>query len=99
MSDPFGDDDIDFDTDEIARKAYTSTIALLRESTPLRDNSLSDDVGNPVTEQLPASPPEGTTLAALMAVGASIDGQADDLNPQESTQCVHSDRAPPYRRL
>mmetsp|Transcript_11476 Transcript_11476/g.30264 ORF Transcript_11476/g.30264 Transcript_11476/m.30264 type:complete len:322 (+) Transcript_11476:248-1213(+) len=74
MSDPFGDDDIDFDTDEIARKAYNSTIALLRDSTPLQKNSLSDDVGNPVTEQLPASPPEGTTLAALMAVGASIDG-------------------------
>ena len=30
MSDPFGDDDTDFDTDAMVRKAYTTTISLLQ---------------------------------------------------------------------
>eukprot|EP00966_Prymnesium_polylepis_P108856 2519615-Prymnesium_polylepis.1 len=52
MADPFGDDDTDFDTDEMTRYCYEATVALLRdknsEGDALRGESLPDDVANPV---------------------------------------------------
>ena len=71
MADPFGNDDTDFDTDEMTRYCYEVTVALLRdknsEGESLRGENLPDDVANPVQLIPPRNIHADSMLGVLVA--------------------------------
>uniref|UniRef100_A0A7S4MBF8 Uncharacterized protein n=1 Tax=Prymnesium polylepis TaxID=72548 RepID=A0A7S4MBF8_9EUKA len=75
MADPFGDDDTDFDTDEMTRYCYEATVALLRDSNYegetarwafAKESELPEDVGDPVNQILPKRIRRNSTLGVLV---------------------------------
>ena len=55
MSDPFGDDDIDFDTTGMLSGAYNNAVACLQDSRPVASKKLNG-LSNPVVDGIrPAS--------------------------------------------
>ena len=52
MSDPFGDDDIDFDTERLLRSAFNDAISLLRDERQVSEATLPIEFGgNPLRQQ------------------------------------------------
>ena len=53
MSDPFGDDELDFDTEKFLRTAYNSAIHLLRERRPINQTQVPLELINPLVVAAP----------------------------------------------
>lgn len=67
MSDPFGEDDIDFDTNGMLTSAYNNAIAMLKDERPV-SLSADGDMGNPLVGKAePAAITNGTAVAVAIA--------------------------------
>ena len=53
MSDPFGDDDLDFDTEKFLRTAYNSAISMLRDRRRINQTRVPIELINPLVVATP----------------------------------------------
>jgi hypothetical protein len=54
MSDPFGDDDLDFNTEKLLSNAYNNAIFMLKENRPTQQTRMPTEIVNPLKMARPA---------------------------------------------
>ena len=90
MSDPFGDDDTDFDTEALLNAAYQNAIACLKDTRETLGGEASD-LGNPLTGTMPTTP---SARQPPMAVPSATMSKQEESSPKVTTKSKDEARKP-----